>query len=96
MDEVGAPARDERISQARRMVALARPDPSAPIVVLGPGALALTVELRREGRQEVVCGRRFGLPCALGRSSYDLSREVLVRQHITRAPALPFEQRAAA
>lgn len=59
----------ELIPQARRMARLARAGRSESIVVLGVRALALTIELCRDGFQEVVCGCRFGLPCALEHSS---------------------------
>lgn len=64
----GFPATDPP-SQARRMVRLARPDPLRPVVVLGPGALGLTLELCRDGFHEVVCGGRTGLPCPHEHSS---------------------------
>ena len=65
-------------SQARRMMSLARPDRSQPVVVLGPDAISLMVELCREGYEEVVCGFCAGLPCALEHSS-----TVLVRGPVT-------------
>ena len=57
------------VSQARRMTSLARLDRSERLVVFGPDAISLMIDLCRDGYQEVVCGGRAGLPCALEHSS---------------------------
>ena len=51
------------------MTSLARPDPCEPLVVLGPDAISLMIDLCRDGYEEVICGCRAGLPCALEHSS---------------------------
>ena len=76
-------------SMAARMTSLARPDPLKPLVVLGPAAIALMIELCRAGYQEVVCGLRAGLPCALEHSS-----TVLISGPVTERELKPLLQDA--